>query len=850
MPKQDVAVELYYDGAWHDITADDDVFTSTPIVVKRGQGDESAAPRPAQISMQLANDDDMYRTSNPVSPLYGKAGRNTPVRVAVAGVVRGVVEASSWSAEQTRDFRPAPRRGKAWVDVEGGGLLQRIGQWSETLRSPMTRQALSYTSLTGLWPLEDPSEATVLSQLVPGIDSGTFSGGVDLGQEETPAGAEASAQLGTGGRLRGVFAPSTASGWQLVFAVRLPAHPSSATYQTLFTWTDSLLRTWQWRANDTNFRMTVTDSAGATLEDVTSSNIALGQWVRFRIKATVSGGTLTYEPAWYAQDASVIAGYTGTFSAASTGQPLFWQVDANTWTEDGWYAGVFGVDDATLELLLDYAAIASFNGYAGETAGERFDRLCNELGLTGTIIGTAADSTPMGPQRADTFPNHLQEIQTTEDGLIFDTIDEIGLTILLRAARYNQTPALALAPGDLPALPKEVTDDLDPHNIVTVSQRDGGEATARDDTGPLGTQSPPDGIGEYRQTVDVNLDDETSLPQVAAWWLRRGTVDLPRFPQVTVNLAALDAVKIAEVEAVDVGSVITIDGFREYTIRLVVLGYTEVIGTTSRAITFTCVPDQQFQVGVLDDTARWDSASTTLGAAAGIADTQLELSTVGAGDLWTVTTAPFDLLCAGQRSTLRWMSNAGSLAELEGGFETGLDGWDTSTSTAVARSTAYQHAGAASAEMTATGSPTSMSLFPTVRWPVVAGQSYTAVCWVYAAAPVANMRLTISWYDVSDVFISTSSTSLVTADTTWQQLTVTATAPVGAVSARPIPNATSSPPMGTVFYVDDVDLVDDAAAAASPYVQQAWVTRGVDGITKQLPAGAPVHVATPGRWAL
>jgi hypothetical protein len=109
LPKQNVGVELYYSGSWHDIAATNDVYADTPITITRGQGDESAALRPAKISMSLANDDDTYRTSNPVSPLYGIAGRNTPMRVKVGGTVRGTAEASSWAPDQTQDFR-RPRR--------------------------------------------------------------------------------------------------------------------------------------------------------------------------------------------------------------------------------------------------------------------------------------------------------------------------------------------------------------------------------------------------------------------------------------------------------------------------------------------------------------------------------------------------------------------------------------------------------------------------------------------------------------------------------------------------------------------------------------------------------------------
>ena len=177
----------------------------------------------------------------------------------------------------------------------------------------------------------------------------------------------------------------------------------------------------------------------------------------------------------------------------------------------------------------------------------------------------------MGPQPVATLAEHFQEIVTTDDALLFDDRTNIRLRLLCRLDRYNQTPALELSPADLPALPREVIDDLPIHNLVTASQRDGGEAVAEDSTGPLGTQPPPDGAGEYRQRVDVNLAvPPWQLPQVANWWLRRGTVDLPRLPQVTIDLTPLSPAKIAEVEAVDVGDVITIDGFREDLIRLYV----------------------------------------------------------------------------------------------------------------------------------------------------------------------------------------------------------------------------------------------------------------------------------------
>jgi hypothetical protein len=188
------------------------------------------------------------------------------------------------------------------------------------------------------------------------------------------------------------------------------------------------------------------------------------------------------------------------------------------------------------------------------------------------------------------------------------------------------------------------------HNVVTAAQRDGGEYTATDSTSSMGTQAPPNGRGEYKQRKDVNVADEpTGLLQQAYWWLNRGTVDLPRFPQVVVNLAALGPAKRAEVEAVDVGNVIEIVNYRENVIRLHVLGYTEVIGKSdaSRSIAYNCAPDRQFQVGVWDSTtSRWDLKSCTMSSAAGPTATTLTLA-IADDEQWSTTHA-YDLKISGE----------------------------------------------------------------------------------------------------------------------------------------------------------------------------------------------------------
>ncbi|MEV6124868.1 hypothetical protein AB0M23_30910 [Streptomyces sp. NPDC052077] len=75
-----VWAELYYGGAWHDIT-DDLRAVSAPVTVTRGLSSESAAEaEPTTCTCDLDSRDDRYAPRNPMSPLYGLIGRNTPFR--------------------------------------------------------------------------------------------------------------------------------------------------------------------------------------------------------------------------------------------------------------------------------------------------------------------------------------------------------------------------------------------------------------------------------------------------------------------------------------------------------------------------------------------------------------------------------------------------------------------------------------------------------------------------------------------------------------------------------------------------------------------------------------------------
>lgn len=80
--------ELYFDGAWNSVTRD--VRQTSEVTMTRGLSSESSQEaEPTASTLTLDSRDHKYAPRNPASPLYGKIGRNTPLRW-------GYLEGSPW----------------------------------------------------------------------------------------------------------------------------------------------------------------------------------------------------------------------------------------------------------------------------------------------------------------------------------------------------------------------------------------------------------------------------------------------------------------------------------------------------------------------------------------------------------------------------------------------------------------------------------------------------------------------------------------------------------------------------------------------------------------------------------
>lgn len=661
MADHSVIHEVFYDGDWQNVSAD--VHEPAATKVTRG-GTQFGDIRPSSIEWTFLDPAGAWVPGNPMSPLYGKVGRATPCRVTIDGQIRCHAEAAI--------FTPQTEPGKKdKTALRADGILARIASWTEPLRSPMYRAISRRSTSIGHWPMEEGREATALSNTVAGGQAGTAIG-MQFG-DDGPDGATAAAQFTNAdntSRIGGNFATaSTTAGWQIAWSTKLPAVPASITYQQVLSWKTSNGYRWTVDVNQDTYRFRVTDGDGALLEEtITLHSPGFGppnEWITFRMKASASGGTVSAEFAWYRQGQSTNYGITGTFTG-TVGRLLSWTMNGNAYMLDALVSHVFGVTGVTDDLLTD-AARNAFNGHVGEVAGERYFRLLEEEGIFPSLVGDTADTMPMGRQVAGTLSAQLQEIADTDRALIYDARFSQVPEMRTRVDMYRQTAVAFTWPDDIAPPFSERYDYVGVANRVTASQRDGGEATAALESGPMSVQPAPDGIGEKRGGVDVNVADEAVLPDIAGWELANGTLPGARFPQVTINLDARPDLE-AKVEDVNLGDRITIDGFRFDQLDLIVIGIEETVRQKSRRVTFTCVPGSVFaQVGEYDDSAqRYDSASTTLKTDVTSSATALTFRTADINDLWSTTEEPYDVVIAGERIRVTSM---GAAALVSGSYD-------------------------------------------------------------------------------------------------------------------------------------------------------------------------------------
>jgi hypothetical protein len=161
-------------------------------------------------------------------------------------------------------------------------------------------------------------------------------------------------------------------------------------------------------------------------------------------------------------------------------------------------------------------------------------------------------------------------------------------TEMMRHTAYIQATgrifALDYAAGHISDPFEPTDDDQKLRNEITARRTDGGEYTYAKTTGPQNTGDPAedaDAVGVYDEGIEVNVADDTQLPDQASWRVFLSTVDEDRYPLVRVDLAANPDLA-DDLTGLSPGDRITIANPPEWlapgTIELIAEGGTEPIG--------------------------------------------------------------------------------------------------------------------------------------------------------------------------------------------------------------------------------------------------------------------------------
>lgn len=632
MAKHDVLVEIFYSGAWHDVTSR--TRAAADIVINHAALNEATGLAPSDASLRFHNNDGVMNPENRRSSLYGLIGEGTLIRITVDDT-RFAGRIFSWKPRRAKGpIDVLNGRGNAWVDIKAGGWIRQLGQGTPPVLSAMTRALISNPSYLGWWPLE----SGLLAQS-PGTNPGVIADSPVGPAVQSPLTKITDGVLGTDGLV------DLSNGTRIDFPV--PDH----TLIPLTGYIVEVMIRWQ-PAGFTGalsvdaVRLVFGTGSGTSTDRVNVETNTSGQAFLFMLDTGAGSGTATMEENVYDgatrhirievyQDGANTVGIvtmngaataSGSTSLTSTTLTKLKTVSVNFVGESG--TKIPAVGQVIVYNTLPFGpGVDAFDGYLAESAEDRFNRLCSELGITGTVVGSGGTQL-MGPQYPDTTLGIFGEIARTDAGIIHDTRSQLGLTFRTGRSLYNQTPTtLDFDVGEIADPLEPDIDDFGRINTVIAKRRNSDQVIDSDTDGPLGTAA----IGEYQTQVNVNPELVSELPQHARYHLIINTDPAPRYPTVIADFDAAPA-RAAEFAAVDVGGILGLqsipEDLGEPTADVLVPGYTEVIGSHRRTIAFNGLRGGILtHVGQLDANGGLQTSGAQLGGAVGSEQTSFNVTT-------------------------------------------------------------------------------------------------------------------------------------------------------------------------------------------------------------------------------
>lgn len=569
---------------------------------------------------------------------------------------------------------------QAIAPITASGMLRRLQQGT-AVGSAIKRGVLT-AGITprAYWPCEVGSSATQIASGIPNGLPMQITQPMSLGSGRA-AGSDPIIVASNTGRILGNVQPYTGTDWSVQWLLSIPAAVGAS--QDVLAWnTTGSYVAWQLVLTPgTPDTLTLQAYDASGVEHLADAGVSLpniyAQQLYFAVNATQVGADILWQYFVY-QPSGIATGKTATRTGATAGTVSrvgFGNGSGASLLQGATVGHISVWDSATIYANIGFAAAA---GWSGEFSYARLTRLGGQesVPLANSSIPDS-DYAVMGPPSSGTLLSQIREIETAEQGLVYDDVDA-RVVLLGREDRFNQAVTLTLDVSQ-----KQVSWPLEPadddqqlHNDVTSSSPSGSSYRYLDTTSANAVGK----VGYYSATRSVNLANDADLRQDAEFAAALGTVDEIRYPQIPLNLTRSPELILAwlntnigtRMQITHPPSLLTPD-----VIDRIVEGYTERLDTETWTAALNTSSARPWNSWIIENgsgnTSRLDSEASTLAGPVASGATTLPVSTTSGFPLWVTGAASFDIGVSGERLTV---TNIASL--LSDTFtRTTANGWGT-----------------------------------------------------------------------------------------------------------------------------------------------------------------------------
>lgn len=570
-----------------------------------------------------------------------------------------------------------------WVPVQAADMIQRLSQGEKALESPIFRNLSQYQP-AGYWPMESGATNGAAFSSYTGragqLVSGNF--GNDVTLPGTAGVLTFTDDAGYASAIANVQATTTIA--YMLFYFKLPSVPLSQVDIMSFYLAGGGSARVTFSVSSGTYTITVVGFNGVTLFTETVGFGAQAPptgWVGMRARLTTSGLNTTVAWGWYGIGANVFYGGTGGTTGAESGRVRSWISYP--------YTGKAGMSIAHVVMankdigFVEQNFYGSTNGYIGETAGARAQRLSKEQNVPFWLVGNFGSgwNEPMGAQGTNTYLELLKDCAELAGAILYSPRDKFGIAMRTRNALVNQgSTSLSYTSKHFSGSIEPDEDDSLIRNDVTVSRPNGGFGRVVKTAGSLNTGDPassPDSVGTYDTSIVLNAQTDARLLALAGREVSLGTWDELRYTKVMVELERAPYVSSASltrsVRALDLGDPFTITGLPKWLppddVELMIIGYTETLKNRGQSLVWNTRPYGPFRVNdlTLSGTSHYRAAANncTVGTAMNTTVGTLSIATAAGSSLWSTSAVkpgnfPLDIFVAGERMTITALTGTSS----------------------------------------------------------------------------------------------------------------------------------------------------------------------------------------------